>query len=505
MTSPVKEGDVLAGKYRIERVLGVGGMGIVVAATHVQLDQRVALKFLLPDALATPDLVARFAREARAAARIESEHVARVIDVGTLESGSPYMVMEYLEGKDLSWVIHERGALPVEEAASYVLQTCEALASAHAAGIVHRDLKPANLFLAERPDREAVIKVLDFGISKVGKGAGGSDDLSLTKTSSLVGSPLYMSPEQMATPKDVDVRCDIWALGVIFYELLSGETPFTSDSVTGIVAAILQSHPRLLSDLRPEIPAEVSAIIMRCLEKDPARRFQSVSQLARALARFSPRTGRSSVERIARVLGTSVETSPTLIQTMPPPTSLPAAISGDRSPLSSTAGQGSPSSPSTLSSRGATSTGSAAWGTTHGGADNAHRRGIVIGVAAALALVGAMVAGGLIVLHLNRTSEAPVAPASAAAMPPPPGEPRASDPGAASAGPGSVVSAPPEPRGVEPHALDAKTLDASAPPAKVGAIVPHAAAAHAGAHVQGAAPASATPPPDPKLEIRLQR
>jgi serine/threonine protein kinase len=467
MTSPVKEGDVLAGKYRIERVLGVGGMGIVVAATHVQLDQRVALKFLLPDALATPDLVARFAREARAAARIESEHVARVIDVGTLESGSPYMVMEYLEGKDLSWVIHERGALPVEEAASYVLQTCEALASAHAAGIVHRDLKPANLFLAERPDREAVIKVLDFGISKVSKGSGG-DDLSLTKTSSLVGSPLYMSPEQMATPKDVDGRCDIWALGVIFYELLSGETPFTSDSVTGIVAAILQSHPRLVSDLRPEIPAEVSAIIMRCLEKDPARRFQSVSQLARALARFAPRTGRSSVDRIARVLGTSVATSPTLIQTMPPPTSLPGAIAGERSPLSSTAGEGAPSSGSTLTSRGATSIGSAAWGTTHGGADNAHRRGIVIGVAAALALVGAMVAGGLIVLHLNRAPAVPVAPASAAAIPPPPpGEPSGVDPGASPAGAGPVVSAPHEqPRAVEPRAVDARTLDASALPPK---------------------------------------
>src|SRR5258706_970099 len=239
--APVREGEVLAGKYRIERVLGLGGMGIVVAARHVQLDQHVALKFLLPEALANKDVVQRFAREARAAAKIQSEHVARVIDVGTLDTGSPYMVMEYLEGSDLAHILQERGRLPFYEPVDYVLQACEAIAEAHAAGIVHRDLKPANLFLARRTNGRSIVKVLDFGISKVTKGS--QDDLSLTKTTSLVGSPLYMSPEQMTSARLTDTRSDIWALGVILYELVSGHTPFTAESVTGIVAAILPNEP----------------------------------------------------------------------------------------------------------------------------------------------------------------------------------------------------------------------------------------------------------------------
>ncbi len=165
MSEEVREGDVLAGKFRIERVLGQGGMGVVVAATHIQLDERVALKFLLPEALINSDAVARFAREARAAVKIKSEHVARVSDVGTLESGSPYMVMEYLHGQDLADWVRDRGAMPISDAVEFVLQACEALAEAHALGIVHRDLKPANLFVTLRADGTPCVKVLDFGIS----------------------------------------------------------------------------------------------------------------------------------------------------------------------------------------------------------------------------------------------------------------------------------------------------------------------------------------------------
>ncbi|HEY3664483.1 MAG TPA: serine/threonine-protein kinase, partial [Polyangiaceae bacterium] len=216
MSDEVREGDVLAGKFRIERVLGQGAMGVVVAATHIQLDERVALKFLLPEALANADAVARFAREARAAVKIKSEHVVRVSDVGTLESGSPYMVMEYLQGQDLSEWMTNHGTLNVSDAVEFLLQACEALAEAHALGIVHRDLKPANLFVTARRDGTPCIKVLDFGISKFT--APGSN-LNMTKTSTIMGSPLYMSPEQLSSTRTVDARTDIWALGVILFEL----------------------------------------------------------------------------------------------------------------------------------------------------------------------------------------------------------------------------------------------------------------------------------------------
>ena len=180
--SPCEDRLVLLGKYRVDRILGAGGIGVIVAAHHLQLDERVAIKFLLPDALQSPDVVARFAQEARAAVKIKSEHVVRVIDVGTLASGSPYMVMEYLEGADLSAVLSRRGPMPVEEVVGLVLQACEALAEAHALGIVHRDLKPANLFSIARADGSASVKVLDFGISKVTTAGA---DMGMTTTSAI--------------------------------------------------------------------------------------------------------------------------------------------------------------------------------------------------------------------------------------------------------------------------------------------------------------------------------
>src|SRR5580700_8244830 len=186
---PVQEGEILDGKYRVDRVLGVGGMGIVVAATHVHLNTRVAIKFLLPAAMGNAQVIERFAREARAAVQIQSEHVARVTDVGSLPTGSPYMVMEYLEGGDLADTLAQSGPMPVAQAVGFVLQACEAIAEAHSLGIVHRDLKPANLFLARRTGRDAVVKVLDFGISKTLDTQSG---MSLTGTSSIMGSPLYM-------------------------------------------------------------------------------------------------------------------------------------------------------------------------------------------------------------------------------------------------------------------------------------------------------------------------
>jgi serine/threonine-protein kinase len=297
MPTPVSVGDVVARKYRVDRVLGEGGMGVVVAATDIQLDRRVAIKFLLPSALSNPDIVARFSREARAAAKIRSEHVVRVIDVGELDTGAPFMVMEYLEGRDLAERIRAEPAMSPSEAARYVLQACEALAEAHAAGIVHRDLKPANLFLAQQPDRSVSVKVLDFGISKAPVGGGG-----ITSTQAVMGSPHYMSPEQLVSAKHVDHRSDVWSLGIVLYEALAGSPPFTGETMPEIVAKILQSPLPSLRALRPDTSTELEQLVARCTAKDPAARFQDVAALSRALVAFAPDAARSA-ERAARILG----------------------------------------------------------------------------------------------------------------------------------------------------------------------------------------------------------
>jgi serine/threonine-protein kinase len=296
----VYAGQILGGKYRVDRVLGAGGMGMVVLATHLQLDERIAIKFLLPEALANAEAVARFGREAKAAVKIRGEHVARVIDVGTFESGAPYMVMEYLEGQDLSGLIRDKGALPPTDAVDAVLQACEALAEAHALGIVHRDLKPANLFMTRRPDGTPSVKVLDFGISKLTRAGA---DHALTKTSAIMGSPLYMSPEQMTASRQVDARTDIWAIGVVLYELLVGRVPFNAETLPEICGLILTAAPSAIRNYSPGVAPGLQAVVERCLEKDRARRFSNVSELAQALAPFGSRATSRSVERIARILG----------------------------------------------------------------------------------------------------------------------------------------------------------------------------------------------------------
>ncbi len=294
----IRPGDVLAGKYRVERFLGEGGMGFVVAAQHLQLDERVALKFLHRNALENTDTVARFAREARAAAKIKSEHVARVTDVGQLEDGAPFIVMEYLEGTDLSAWLKQRGALAAVQAVDFVLQASEALAEAHGLGIIHRDLKPANLFCIQRADGRPLIKVLDFGISKMAT-EGAAD---MTRTSTMIGSPQYMSPEQMRSSKGVDTRTDIWSLGTILFELLAGCAPFRASTITELAIVVANEPPPSLRVLRPALPPGLEEQVLRSLEKDRARRFQTVGELAIALEPFGSADGRASVERVIATL-----------------------------------------------------------------------------------------------------------------------------------------------------------------------------------------------------------
>jgi eukaryotic-like serine/threonine-protein kinase len=279
-------GTVLAGKYRVERVLGTGGMGVVVAALHEQLDERVAIKLLRADRLAQADAVERALREARATVKIQSDHVVRVFDVGTLENGSPYIVMEYLAGCDLAQLLCAEGKLDVADACSYVRQACDAVAKAHAIGIVHRDLKPANMFLAVRDDKSA-IKVLDFGISKFIATDSHRVDPSLTSTASVLGSPAYMSPEQLDSPRDIDGRTDVWSLGVILFELLTGAHPFVADTLPQLYKKIADEPAPSVRSIRSDVPVDLDAVVAKCLAKKAADRFADVIALSRALAPFA--------------------------------------------------------------------------------------------------------------------------------------------------------------------------------------------------------------------------
>ncbi len=315
-------GAVVAGKYRVEETLGEGGMGIVVAATHLGLEQHVAIKFLLPEAARNKIAVERFLREARVAAMVKSEYVARVHDVGTLEDGVPYIVMEHLEGSDLGKLIGRSGALPVPETSEIALQACEALAEVHAAGIVHRDLKPSNLFVTRRVDGSPAVKLLDFGISKLTLGAPDSNpDPGLTATTTIMGSPSYMSPEQLKSTKEVDPRTDVWSLGAVLFEALSGKQAFAGDSVPQVCAMIASEKPPSLTQLRPGLPGDLVRAIEGCLEKDPDKRITLVN-LAAVLARTAPQRARPLLERIEATLGTQAtrpraDTSPKDLPVLP--------------------------------------------------------------------------------------------------------------------------------------------------------------------------------------------
>lgn len=351
-TAPVFPGEILAGKYRVERVLGAGGIGVVVAATHLQLDRQVALKFLLPEIASNREIVARFSREARAAAKLRSEHVTQVLDVGELRPGVPYMVMEYLEGCDLARLLRARGPLPLSDAVAYVLEAGEAIAEAHAAGVIHRDLKPANLFVTTGADGYPRIKVLDFGISK-SLSLESVQAVSLTSSSAVIGTPLYMSPEQMQSARGVDERTDLWSLGAILYELLAGRPPFLATSLPQLCIAVMQQDPDPVRRYRPEVPAGLEAVIARCLAKNRDQRYRTVSELAAALVPFGPPEAGGSARRIASTSG--------LGHAIPPTAPAPSGLGS--SGMGVSGGQKGPASPTVLDTSGA----SFATATSHGG------------------------------------------------------------------------------------------------------------------------------------------
>lgn len=318
----------VAGKYEIVRHLGRGGMGVVFAARHLHLGHLVAIKVLHGDVLDPTD-IARFMREARAAAKLESEHVVRIHDLGLLPSGHPYLVMEHLEGEDLGRVVATRGPLPIADATTIALQLCEVLAEAHAAGVAHRDIKPQNLFLvAPKTASDSLrIKVLDFGLAKdassqSGK-AGDTTRKRLTERHSLLGSPRFMSPEQIESAREVDGRADIWAAGATLYNLLTGSVPFPGRSIPEVLGQIMFTAPRPPRELRPEISPDLEAIVMRCLEKSPAARFATIDDLAAALRAPFRLSRPSAPSNVPPVVDLQPRVSTPRVEPPPPSRGLP--------------------------------------------------------------------------------------------------------------------------------------------------------------------------------------
>jgi len=273
-------------------------MGVVLGAVDLSLGRKVAIKFLSPQKAGRQGATERFAREARAAASLQSENVVRVFEVGTLLTGPSFIVMEHLEGADLAQTLDAQGPLPVEEAVDYVLQACEAIGEAHRRGIVHRDLKPQNLFLTRLPNGRACVKVLDFGISKAIEAQGPV----ITFVDMVMGTPLYMSPEQMRSLTSVDWRSDIYALGAILFELITASPIYDADTTAELAAMIALMPPVALRSRRPEAAAELEAAIARCVHKDPNGRFQDVAELAAALVPFASDQGRVSATNVWRVV-----------------------------------------------------------------------------------------------------------------------------------------------------------------------------------------------------------
>jgi len=294
-------GTVVNGKYRVDRVIGEGGMGLVVEAWHLDFDERVAIKFLMPTLGTNSEAVARFEREARVLFKIKSPHVCRVLDVGRLDSGSPFLVLEFLEGEDLANRLVHRTASPLEDAVDWIVEACDAVSEAHARGIVHRDIKPENLFLARSADGRSRIKVLDFGLSKIAEANPVERQRALTSTEQAMGTPHYMAPEQWLSARDVGPASDQWSLAVILYELLAGVPPFDGDQLPQVCSAVLHAPMPSLAARAAQVPQQVEEALRRALAKDPAHRYETLAGFANALAPFGRSESRAIASRIARM------------------------------------------------------------------------------------------------------------------------------------------------------------------------------------------------------------
>lgn len=299
--SDVAMGTVVADRYVVGRLLGSGSMGTVRAAFDLDLEREVAIKFVSVETLAQAEAIDRFRREVDVVTRIRSEHVVRVLDVGTLPDGVPFMVMELLVGRSLDEERELRGVIPLHEAVSYVLPAIEVLAEAHASGVVHRDIKPANLFLEERKTGGRRVKVLDFGVSKSDLAA---PESLVTEVGTITGSPLYMAPEQLRSSASADARADIWSLGAILFELVSGRTAHEGETVAEVCEALLRDPPHRITDFASELPLAFVEVVTRCLEPDRDRRYSNVAELGAALLPFAP-GGAAHVERARRALAPS--------------------------------------------------------------------------------------------------------------------------------------------------------------------------------------------------------
>jgi eukaryotic-like serine/threonine-protein kinase len=417
VTGELSVGSVVDGKYRIESVLGRGGMAVVFGASHTTLGQAVALKVLRADLGGLPEQTERIVREARAAAGLTSENATRVLDIGELDSAEPYIVMERLVGTDLGRELAARGPVSVREAASYLVQACDAVAEAHAKGIVHRDLKPSNLFLTRRRDGSPLVKLMDFGISKF---VADGPEQALTKTQDSLGTPHYMSPEQLMTSRDVDVRSDVWALGVILYQMLTGRRPFDGETTPAVHIAVASAPAPKLRDQRPDAPAPLDRLISACLVKSRAKRLQTVRAFARALLPFADE---DTQKRYAHLGAPGQEPDQALV------------------PNTSEGGVAAATDPETH----------AAWGTARSKSSGPSRRGLwLLGASAgAVAIVAAVESPRFTNRPASLTADAPAASSGSVAagapeVPPPPAEaPTAAPVPAATEAPSPPASAVP--------------------------------------------------------------
>lgn len=450
--SSLGPGQIIGGKYLLERELGNGAMGVVYAATNTLLGHRVAIKAILPSGLPYPAATQRFLREAQAAVRIQSEHVARVLDLGQLDNGAHFIVMEFLEGFDLADALRKHGPVPPGLAVDWVLQACDALAEAHALGIVHRDLKPSNLFVARRNDGSSSLKVLDFGISKMQQEQGAA---SLTGSQSLLGSPGYMSPEQIRNPRLADPRTDIWALGATLQELLSGVPAFGSDAPSAVLARVVTEEPPSLLSLSPGLPPELGAVVSRCLQKDLSKRYQTIAALAEALMPWAPPGRPPRLERMRRFAASSgsggQDEVPSLVAPLRPPP-------GDSSSQEAAVGP-----PIVRSARPAEET-AGAWSESSAGARPMRARLALAALAALLVVGAAALAGWRHVARGPASASEPIPSAMASA---PTGSPvPARDP--APSGPGDASLDAPLPDSAHAdanlEAIDPSSLPTVAPP-----------------------------------------